>query len=67
MNVKIFRAIGSEAIGKLENQINEWLTSTLTTADLEVKRTDTALCQIVLSAQAPPQAHLVVTVWWGKK
>lgn len=49
-----------------EDQINAWLKSTLTD-DLEVKRTDTAMSQIVLSAAAPPQAILVITIWWGTK
>lgn len=65
MNVRIFRATGLDAIGHLKTKSTRGLRARLLN-DLEVKRTDTAMSQIVLSA-APPQAILVITIWWGKK
>jgi len=48
----------------LEEKINAWIKKTLT-ADIEIKHTNTALSQMNLLHD--PVAHLIITVWWGKR
>jgi hypothetical protein len=59
MEMKLFSAVAATEIGKLEAEINQWLSSSLT-ADAEVKHISTALA-------ANPMPYLVVTVWWDKR
>jgi hypothetical protein len=65
MNVKLFQAVGLEEIGKIEDQINAWLGTLPSRA--EVKRSEMTLSQATSKADLSPTAHLIVMVWWDGK
>jgi hypothetical protein len=65
MNVKLIQAIGLEEIGRIEDQINGWLETLPSRA--EVKRSEMTLSHATMKPDLSPTAHLIVIVWWDGK
>ena len=66
MNVKIFQAQGKGRIESLEKEINDWIASNVT-ENLEVKDTNSSLCQIGEADRGERYQSLVVCVWYGPR
>ena len=60
MKVKIFNDSGHSGIKKVEDEINNWLSLD----SVEVKDSQTALCQVAESPDGEHYQYLVVTVWY---
>ena len=65
MQVKLFSASDVTDIGNLEVEMNEWLASLA--SDAEVKHVSTGLAAIPSTATSRFITRLVVTVWWDKR
>ena len=60
MQVKIFTGLGHADTKKVEDEINKWLS--LDT--VEVKDSQTSLCQVADRSDGERYQYLVVTVWY---
>ena len=61
MKVKIFTAYGHDLMMKVEGRINEWLENHPL---VEVRDTQTALCQVAEDPEGEHYQCLVITIWY---
>ena len=60
MKFKIFTGLGHDDIKKVEAEINDWLSL----GPIEVRDSQTSLCQVADSSDGERYQCLVVTVWY---